>query len=440
VNLDVSDRYFERDRLVRPEGAALLGDLVAFLRRFVVMSDAQAAAVALWVVHTHAIEASDVTPYLAIGSAEKRSGKSRLLELLALLVARPLATANISDAALFRAIAEHSPTLLFDEVDAIFGAKAREREDLRGLLNAGYRRGNFVYRMGGPKMSVLESFEVYCAKALAGIGGLPDTIADRSIAITLKRRAPGEHVERYRRRETESEAAELRDRIAFWTGQNLAALIDARPSLPVELDDRAQDGWEPLFAIADLAGAEWPEYARSAALALSAGEERDEDSTGVRLLADTRGVFHGRGVDRLSANDLCAALASDEEAPWVSWRGAAITPRGLAGLLRPYGIRSRTIRLADGSTPKGYPRELFADAWARYLPSTGALSATPPQPAPLSDKPLVSIRHTNGLVADRGEDANPHQYSDVADVADTRAFQQDEDQSAQAALFDGDMR
>src|SRR5262249_40911930 len=121
------------------ELAELLERTAAFVRRFVVMSDEQATTVALWVAHTHFIEAADTTPYLSVSSAEKRSGKTRLFEVLRLLVRQPFPTVNISDAVLFRSIEERHPaiTLLFDEIDAIFGRKARDREDLRGMLNAG---------------------------------------------------------------------------------------------------------------------------------------------------------------------------------------------------------------------------------------------------------------------------------------------------------------
>lgn len=248
----------ERTALVSDYGALLLDDLVRFLRRFVVLSESQADAIALWVAHTYAIEAADTTPYLWIVSAEKRSGKTRLLEVLELLVRSPLPTANISDAALFRAIAELSPTLLFDEVDAIFGKKAREREDLRGLLNAGYRRGALARRMGGPRMTTLESFPVFCAKAIAGLGELPDTITDRAIRIQLERKTRDERIERFRRREVEAEAQLLRERLADWLEPQLDELRAARPQLPDKLDDRAQDIWEPLLAIADLAEGDQP--------------------------------------------------------------------------------------------------------------------------------------------------------------------------------------
>jgi hypothetical protein len=167
--------------------SSLLEDVGSFLRRFVVMTETQLDAVALWVAHTHAVEAAEVTPYLVVTSAEKRSGKTRLREALELVVHVPLPAANISDAALFRAIASLTPTLLLDEADAVF--RAREREDLRGLLNAGYRRGAVAYRMGGANRSTLESFPVFCAKGFFGIGDfLPDTLADRAIPIRLQRR------------------------------------------------------------------------------------------------------------------------------------------------------------------------------------------------------------------------------------------------------------
>ena len=233
--------------------ATLLDDVRDFIRRFVVLDDAQAVAVTLWAAHTHVFDAFGCTPYLAISSPEKRSGKTRLLEILELLVREPLPTANISDAALFRVIDERKPTLMIDEVDAIFGKKAREREELRGIVNAGYRRGATTHRMGGSNNTTLQTFSVFCPKAFAGIGdSLPETVADRSIPIRLKRRTRDEPVERFRRREVEPEGIELGARLAEWLEPQHDYLVDSRPALPDELDDRAQDVWEPLLAVADL--------------------------------------------------------------------------------------------------------------------------------------------------------------------------------------------
>jgi hypothetical protein len=421
VTFDVSERYFEPEDSAAPDdGAALLDALAVFVRRYVVLRAEQGDAVALWIVHSHASDAAEATPYLSIRSAEKRSGKSLLLEVLGLLAARPLTTANISDAALFRAITAQHPTLLFDEVDAIFGPKARDREDLRGLLNAGYRRGGLVHRMGGAQKTTLEAFEVFCPKALAGIGRLPDTVADRSIALVLKRKSPRESVERFRRREVEQLAEPLDARVQAWADANLDALRRARPDIPDALNDRAADVWEPLLAIADHAGGGWPERARRAALSLSAGDEREDYSLGVRLLADCRQVFDERDCDRLATAELLDSLVADDEAPWAEWRGGTITARALARLLRPYGISSRSVRLGSGETPKGYLREQFEEAWDRYLgPERAPIrhSATTPTVKgiePISDPPQDRV------VADTGTGANPHGQPVVADVADRK--------------------
>jgi hypothetical protein len=343
----------------------VLDDVVRFVSRFVVVSETQANTLALWTAHTHAVTAFDCTPYLAVTSPEKRSGKTRLLEVLELLVREGLPTANISDAALFRSIKEVTPTLLLDEVDAVF--KSREREDLRGLLNAGYRRGAKVRRMGGARNTKLEEFDVFCAKAFAGIGNcLPDTILDRAITIRLQRKTRDEVVERFRGRIVAPEGAILHDRLADWVDPQLDWLHAAHPDLPDELDDRAQDIWEPLLAIADMAGGEWPERARQAALTLSSGAEREDDSLTARLLADVRTAFEEGGEDRLRTSDLIERLAAVEEGPWGEWYGKTISPQGLSKLLRPYRIKTMPVWVA-GQTVKGYKREQFADAFHRVL-------------------------------------------------------------------------
>jgi len=408
--------------LPEPEdGAGLLDDLAAFIRRFVVVSTAQATVIALWIVHTHTLDAAEATPYLAVTSAEKRSGKTRLLEVLTLLVARPLATSNISDAALFRSISNDRPTLLFDEIDAIFGAKARDREDLRGMINAGHRRGAEVRRVGGANRDKLEVFPVFSPKALAGIGRLPDTVADRSFPIRLERRAQGEEVERFRRRDVEPEAVALRERVERFAAESIELLKAARPDLPADLDDRAQDGAEPLLAIVDLAGGERPHRARAAMVELLEGREVDDGSHRVRLLADVHQVFATSDVDRLATIDLLDGLRAIDDAPWAEWSGKGLTPRGLSKLLGEYAIRPRSIRVDDGSTPKGYKREQFEDAWRRYLPAN-----------PASIRHNATTRMGSGIaaetdppqdrvVADSEEAENPRRERDVADVADRGA-------------------
>jgi hypothetical protein len=355
--------------------AALLGELSALLRRFVVMSDAQARVVALWTVHTYLLDAADATPYLAVTSAEKRSGKTRLLEVLELVVARPWLTGRTTAAVLPRKIDADQPTLLLDESDAAFGGDKEYAEALRGVLNTGHRRGGKTTVCVGQGSTIgFKDFSAFSPKAVAGIGKLPDTVADRAIPIRLERRAPGERVDRFRRREVEPQAQQIRQRLAALVDVAVDHLREARPDLPDDLDDRALDGIEPLLAIAELAGGSWPVEARAACVELYGGRQLEDESTGIRLLADIQNVFSDR--DRITTADLLDALHELDESPWGDWFGKPITNRALAALLKPYDIKSRNIKLAE-RRPKGFLREQFESAWSRYTPSKTLLRYNP---------------------------------------------------------------
>ena len=356
---------------------ALLEMVLGYLRRWLVLEPAELVALMLWVVHTHAFEAAECTPYIAISSPLPASGKTRTLEALELVVARGWLTSDVSPAVLFRTIEARTPTLLLDESDATFKGDKERAEALRGVLNSGYRLGGTTTRCEPPNWEPRE-FSTFCPKAFAGLERLPDTLANRSIPIRLRRKRNDEKVERFRRRNVVPEANELRARAAASVSLHLDALRDARPELPDQLGDRAADVWEPLLAIADLAGGDWPDQARAAALALSASADPDEDVLGLKLLADVRAAYVRGSTDRLATRELIRELSDDDEGPWTDYRGKnrRISPAELAALLHPFRIRSRTIWLADGDTPKGFLREQFEDAWARYLP------AAPPAPSP----------------------------------------------------------
>ena len=350
------------------DGAALLDEVAAFIRRYVVLTPEQCDACSLWTVHTHAFDAADATPYLADNSPEKRSGKTRLLEVLELMAARPWLTGRVTPAVLVRKIDRDRPTFLLDESDAAFKGLQEYAEALRGLLNSGHRRGGVASLCvkAGADFD-LRDFATYCPKAIAGIGKLPDTVADRAIPIILKRKQAAEPCERFRRSQADADALPLRKGLAAWAAAHLDDLREARPDIPAALDDRAADGWEPLFAIADLAGGDWPRRARVAALALSAGDNREDESEGVRLLSDAKDIFENRGVDRLPSAEMCHALNALEESPWGDLKGKPLDPRALARLLRPFGLRPHKVRFGEGPL-MGYTAEDFADAWGRYLP------------------------------------------------------------------------
>ena len=307
--------------------ALLLDALTAYVRRYVVLSSAQADATALWVTHTYVLDAFEQTPFLAITSPEKRCGKSRLLEVLELVVARAWRTIFPSEAVLYRKIQAVTPTLMLDETDAIFDRSNGSTEPLRALLNAGNRRGTFVPRCVGPSQK-LTDFSTFCPKVLSWIGELPDTVADRSISIRLERKRPDENADRFRRREALELADPMAQELASWAPDALADLEAARPSTPGSLDDRAEESWEPLLAIADLAGSDWPDRARRAAIELSGSGKEDDEAIGVWLLRDVHQVFEESGVDKLSSSELAAALCEIETSPWGDIRGKALDARG----------------------------------------------------------------------------------------------------------------
>lgn len=349
-------------------GSETLNRVASFIKRFISMSDAQLVTLALWVAHTHALAAAETTPYLSVTSAEKQCGKTRLLEVLSLLVAKPWFTGSVSKAALVRKLDAVQPTLLLDETDAAFSGEKEYSEALRAVLNNGHSRDGVASLCVGQGTNfTIKDFKVFCPKAIAGIGKLPDTVADRSIPIRMKRRHPGDQSERFRPRLCKAEAAEIRDQLANWINRIVQGLRDAVPDLPNLLSDRQQDGCEPLLAIADDARGEWPRRGRRALLEILMGEAAEDDSSGVRLLCDVRTVFNQRLVERLSTTDLLAGLC-DTEPQWLEFaHGKPLSAPALARLLKPYGIAHRKLRFGE-VTFWGYERNAFADAWRRYLP------------------------------------------------------------------------
>jgi Protein of unknown function (DUF3631) len=322
----------------------------------------------LWVAHAHIVERFEVSPILAVTSAEMRSGKTRVLDVVELLVPEPRRMVTPSEAVTYTILAQRPrPTLLLDEVDAIFGPRTAERyEGVRAVLNAGNRQGTAVPRVKlTGKSREVEWFDVYGPKALAGIGDLPTTVADRSIPIRMKRRSPTEPIERFRQRRAEAEAKAI-----TFTWQRLGTL-GTDVTVPEELNDRAADSWEPLLALADVAGDSWPTRARLAAIALS-GEDEMRVSVGMRLLAEIREVFGGRS--HLSTADLLTALHDLEDAPWGEWYGKPLTGRGLAKLLGPYRVLP-ALRRVGTERLRGYFASDFADAWERYVPISAPVTS-----------------------------------------------------------------
>jgi putative DNA primase/helicase len=357
-----------------------LDSLRHLLTRFVVLPPWAPEALALWVLHTYAFELRDVATYIGIESPARRCGKTTLLTILSRLVHRPVIAANVSPTALFRVIEEMRPTLLIDEADTFLKSK----DALQGILNAGYTKSGFVLRLAprqsasasasssssisptspATRHSSLASFSCWCPKIICQIGSLPHTLADRCIIIRIQRKTPREQCERLRDLET----SELQQQCARFVSDHAGAIASARPDLPAQLNDRAADIWEPLLALADLAGGSWPDLARQAAIHLSAAAH-DHNPIGA-LLLDILVIFVNNNLERLFTRGLVAALNCLLDRPWAfALKGKTVTDLWLSHQLRPFGIKPRNLCI-DGAQAKGYLKDDFIEVCARYTTKT----------------------------------------------------------------------
>lgn len=395
------------------DGADLLQEVTDLIRRHVIADPVTINAAALWATFTWFIDVVDVAPIANVTAPEKRCGKTVMLGVLTRLSCRPLAISNIAPAALFRALELWTPTLLIDEVDAFLS----EHEEARGILNAGFTRDNaFVIRCVGDEHTPTP-FNVWGAKALCGIGRIADTLADRSIPLRMRRKLPGERTEKIRHADMNGFAV-LGAKLARFAIDNREAIRNARPAEVDGLNDRANDCWEPLLAVAEVAGGDWPKLARRAAASLH-GLEEDAPSIGAELLASIRDAFDSRRAERLTTADLLEALAEDEEAPWAAWnRGKPMTAHQLAKRLSEFGIKPTTQRIGS-KTAKGYKREQFTEAFNRYLPTdTPKTSVTPSQPSNHEGYSALTAVTSDPLVTTekRLESSNHGGCNDVTDA------------------------
>jgi hypothetical protein len=350
----------------------LLDEIHDFIGRFVVTDEHALKAIALWIGFAHFFEAAECSPRLAILSPTKRCGKTRLLELLLMLCPKPISASNLTSSVVFRIIESERPALLIDEADTFLA----HDDQLRGVVNSGHTPATaYVIRnvRAGDDWQQ-KRFSTWAPVAIAAIGKLPATIEDRSIVIAMKRKPRTRGVEHLTRRNVaaRNQAAELASKLARLVADNLDTIKNAH-TLPASLaSDRAEDNWEPLLAVADLAGADWSERARVAARALSSDAAADAGELGTRLLRDIRFIFTACHTDRLASAWIADALTEAPtfaDGPWRVFGRAhkPITQYQIAQILKPFGVYPDSIKLTDGSTLKGYKLDWFRDAFAVYL-------------------------------------------------------------------------
>jgi len=395
--------------------AGVLDALVALFERYVVLPAHGAYAIALWAAHTFLVDWLPLTPILNLASPVKQSGKTRTFEILGRVVQRPLAVASATQATLFRLMDQYQPTLLADEADAWLGDDAN---GLRGAINAGWKRTNSLFPRCDPQTFEVQFFDVFGCKALAGIANgkhaLPDTILDRSIVLTLRRRAKHEHVDRLRDDVLETEAEPIRRKLRRWAADAGADVVCRDPAYLEPLSDRGNDNWRSLRQIALAAGGSWPERADVAAVALSSGEAvADDGDVSVLLLRDIQEILDDHHEAAIFTADLITKLTTLDERPWATWRkGEKLNPWGLSKLLKPFGIRSAGTVRSGASTAKGYWKSDFLDAIGRYTPSE---PSQPSQPNVYGPESTISTVTAN-TTCDGSKHANSSMFTGLETV------------------------
>ena len=403
-----------RNQSVSPDLASVLEEVTSALQRHITFnSEHQAIVVALWIVHTYLIDYLNTTPYLHITSPVKRCGKSNLLNCLNCLASKPWYLANLSVAVLYRKIERDCPTLLLDEAERSFEGGESGRQDFLAILNCGYKRGATVYRCGGPNRDRLDSFAVFCPKAFAGIGELPDTTQDRCVPIRLERQIPKQR-RRFLEEHVEREMTPIRDRLAAWAktedAKNKLCITLLDCAFPESLTDRAVEVCEPLFKIAIAAGGDWYKRARDATASIFEAEEDQSQVTS--QLAAIRDAF--QEDDRLSTSDLIDRLLCQDDSPFPNWwlkeNNKRAIGKSLAKILKPFGVKAKKFRI-DYEQVRGYERTDLEPVFQRYCTQPSLVKAEPLHVDVLDVSPSVTTndQHLSAghlALADRGTDAS----------------------------------
>lgn len=415
----------------KSQSQTIVGALEEHFRRYLAIDPRLPLVLALWALATYLFQCFDACSYLAITSPTKRCGKTRVAELLELVCAKSRRTVGITPAALFRVIEKEEPTLIIDEAEALRGKDDRTNA-LREILNAGHRKGQKVLRCvgGNGKDYKTREFETYCPKVIVLIGSLPETLADRSISITMRRRLAGEQVQRFILRQAQADAAGIRKLCQKWTEKNRGRVqrhYETKTDVP-SLHDREAELWAPLFAVCAVAAPERVADLETVARELAGVKATDEPGDmGIRLLDDLRHIFAATQEGRLATEKLLPDLNAMHESPWPTWSyGRGLNARGLSTLLRPFDIHPQNLRTGE-RVVKGYLKEDFEDSWARYLPPASSrytatrLINTGENDDPASATPSATASATESVPSERSATVADCSVSQIQEIVNAGA-------------------
>ncbi len=363
--------------------AFVAGEILKTLKEHIIfqdseIKDAQAITCTLWVMANWCVDSFDFSPYLMITAPEKRCGKSQLLNLLANLSRKPLEAGNLTAPVLFRLSQKYKPTIFIDEVDSFL----KKDEDLQGIIKCGIERGKaLTWRVEKQPNGEQEvrGFDTFGFKAFSGISAqnISDTITDRSITISLRRKLTNETMPKVRDRSP-----------AYWDKLNSQCARIAldykdwlrahKPEIPKSINDREADKWESLFSVADLIdyvaekdgkNKHFGKTARRIA-EIIANDDADMPVS-IELLADIKTVFQNFAEWKkyVLTSELIELLTTNDEWRWAKYnRGNPMDARQLSKRLKPFGIKPNPLKEEDGK--RGYRLRDFDDPFIRYLDGT----------------------------------------------------------------------
>lgn len=365
----------------------LVEKVCIFLRYFIVLPPDLLLVVAAWVMAAWLMDIWDRFPHLAIRSPAKRCGKSRLLDLLELIVPNPRSTCNITLAALYRVSESERATILYDEAPLGQGAGGFANGML-GLFNAGISRNAKVVRAGSGKGTDFREYSIYSPKVIALLGELDGVLADRCLPIDMERKTNTDFVRRYCSQVVEPIGQALHHEIEQWAASNAEQVAEVyRNIVPLSIsNDRMAELLMPLQAVLQVAAPELLDILESYAIGLDKQEE-DTMPPDIRLLAACREILIQNqtvmATGFVSTKWLLDALLQRDWEPWCQWRGREMTAHALCNLLQPFRIRPDRDRK---QTMRGFFVQDFQDAWDRYLPPL------PPAEASEASKPSTKRR------------------------------------------------
>lgn len=331
-----------------------------FINRYVTFSDSQySLPIALWLIATYIYPDFDAFPYMVITSDTKRSGKTRLAELVGFACSNPVMSGAMTPAAIYKTLAEEQPTLFFDEAETLSSESANT---MRAVLNMGYRKGSVVRRAIGNK---LEEYQVYGPKVFILIGDVYDTLKDRSIIIRMKR---GEPKERFVYNEAQADGEKLRDEISAMLDDvkyDIAEKFQNYEGLEF-LSDRDEEIWSPLFVLASVIchdrmqeltmsavdmSAEKQQAAR-AYVNLLGEEQKQQDSDDAERLVEDMITIIGK-QKHIPTAEAIVKLHEIVTAPWRKYKGVGISMHNVADILSRFGVRPCNLRIGK-KIVKGY--------------------------------------------------------------------------------------